>query len=431
MSPFSPAPNSSPTFNKDNPDFKKVGDLKDEPMTEAYLHETLKPFEDAEAGRVQEKARLEQEISEMEQKIELLKNKKRSLNSELSDVKYAVKIPEQVKENIAFVEASELYETEDGNLVASLPDGHPVMRSIESVESQKATFEKLEIGTKNLLEVLRKEESLRQPVDWNPGDVLNSDPRFEWLRDLILFDKDSEQPQKLRGIPGDYLTMIAPEILQMKEGETEAPSVRGYEFFRDYDENGGGFTGVTFFLRNGKEDDLYFVMKNGKRFCIKNVLTDKTYPFLTSYGPDFAGNHRIMHLRDGHDNKIEHKRFIFTNYLFKQATSSASYLYTDMEYKLGRETKLTTDFVEKTVQEGEVLDGIDPDTYYDENTHCLVFNRPLFMPYYRERSGGDFGGYAMGLKINDQAGYTSNNDYSESGNGRIEKRPDTIAKIDF
>lgn len=405
MPPFSQSPNSS------SPDLTKVGPLKDEKNTAEYLEELDKPG----LERKKQSQQLEEEAKEIQKQIDELRKKENSLRSQASDLRW-ISDPQSFYQHRAYAAASDLYETSEGTQVASLPERHPVMESIR----RKEILERLEKGTQNLFEMLRKEEENRKPVDWNPNNLLENRVVPQSLHDLVVLNKGSgpsyEEYQKygengwylnrnnayeewLRGLR-KYFDETMPSLLEKdqiidrvkfftskeKTEEGEKSKFLGFSFYaykREYlmdidpdkAENFKKFTGVdraedgSRTVYKDTETDLYLVMADGRKYRLKDTDGYKTYVEINENGPDFAGH-----------GKTRLGRFVFTNYLFKQCFSSgsetASYLH---KTRAERQPKLTTGYVKEVIDSGKVLDGIDPDTYFDEKTGCLVMDRPLFV----------------------------------------------------
>lgn len=335
MPPFSSVPNSLPTFNKDNPDFKKVGDLKDEPSTAALLSENR-----TETGEGIK--RIEGEILDLQEKIRLLEKDRRLLFQK-----------EQFLQNRT--SSSGHYETIDGNFVASLPYDHPVIKTIEMNELD----EKLKIGMKNLLSALKEEEKNRKAVPWTSEDVIAQAP--DYVRDLVTIGTSKEsfnvswetpQGESRFGAEAHYIMKLFPELF------TDMEKIKQINFCNELErERGSGFSGVAVFYG----DDLYLIMKNGKRTLLTNTDKYKTYPQITKYGPNFAGY-----------GKTNSGRFVFFNYCFMKTSSSGGYEPTPYD------EEFTAGYLEDLVNSSEILEGIDPDTHYDKDKGCIVIGQPLF-----------------------------------------------------
>jgi hypothetical protein len=331
MPPFNQNPDN---FNKDNPNFEKVGPLSQDPATAAIVNENNAEFD-------KQNKEIEDKIRTLEKEIRNLEDERRTIAIKKSNLRKTVG-------------GSDLYKTAEGNLVASLPRHHSVIESIENNER----LEKLKVGMKNLLGALKAEEENRKPVLWDNEEALNKAP--EDVRALVtLGSQKSFYTSWENNSRGDSFHAESEYIMSLfSDLFTDIEKIKQINFCNQFElESKSGFSGVAVFY----EDDLYLIMKNGKRIILTNTHTYKTYPQITKYGPDFAGC-----------NKTESGRFLFTNYLFRPVSSSAG-------HDPSSETKeLTTERIEDLINSGKVFTGIDPDTHYDADKRCIVIGQPLF-----------------------------------------------------
>ena len=320
MPPFNQNSPSS-NFHKDDPQFTKVGKLEDDPST------------------LEEVENIKSKIKSLEEELRLFQKKLSAFTGK--------------GYNDGYMLASDLYQTSEGSLVASLPRHHPVMQRIAKQEF----IERLKMGMQNLIQALNEEIKHRSPVNWLDESVSDKIP--EDVRDLIVDGNgkslhnswESRVDENTLNKWAQYVMVLFPDLFQDRE------KIKQINFCNEFDsEMRTGFSGVAVSYDN----NLYLITKDGERIMLVDTDTYKTYPCITKNGPDFRGY-----------GKTQHGRFSFGNYEFKGQSSSGVIDFDITE-------KITPERIQEMLDAGEVLRGIDAETYYDKDTKCIVIKGPEF-----------------------------------------------------
>lgn len=345
------------SFRKEDESYKKVGPLEKDQGSQ----ELLEPLR-------QEASEAESRVKEAKDAVEKAEDRERRADQALSGLLHKM-------------EGSEVYQTPEGNLVASLPDRHPVIKAIEMRER----IDQLEAGLKNVITALTQEKDVRVPIEWTQVEI----PEGE-LRALIetnvggrklynSWESRSEQPQE----EITYVRQVLPDLFS-----DEQVPIRRVNFCHQYEgDEETGFSGIAVFTDARIFGDQYareyknasplnedvgpgkktydrclvLVAKNGARYCVLNCNDYKTYPQMTKDGPDFAGY-----------GKTSHGRFVLRNVVFSKKSSSGGY-----EPIMGRAETLES--LTQASTDGRLIDGIDPNTYLDAKTRCIVMDKPFFI----------------------------------------------------